>query len=157
MSLALFDPERIHAALFARLSDRLGKQIRKATRIDADLTKFSISDHPVMFVYGADGEAIYNGSLPPEWILRSGVTFFVQTAPNDKSAPETALHALLKQTQIALAVQRTAGEVNADYDGTTLGGLVQYCRITRYALHEGAGESQIAITIHIEMQAIPIP
>jgi hypothetical protein len=154
--MAAFDREAIYAALYARLQSSLGATITTYSRQVLDLDEMPATQQPALLSLATDDDPDYGqpDGLPPRWYLGALVVIYLRAQPDEAAGPETKLNGFIKAIETALLAVPGEG-VPLEY-ATTLGGLVEWCRISgKIERHPGVRGDQAAVLIPLQMLKLP--
>lgn len=160
------DREAIFDALFTRISTIPG--IRTASRKFLPLDQVEPSAQPALFLAKGGETPKQRRGLPTVWTLEATIYLYCRNDADPKAGPSVQLNRLLREIEGALemspeefaALERNPAipddqfrEIQANPQGTTLGGLCSHCWIAgTIETDEGTLGDQAVAAIPIEIQ-----
>lgn len=152
--MAALDRDAILQALFARLENELAGDVKTFTRrleVYANTPRL-----PALLLISESHQAQTDLGMPPIWRMSAEVDIYLETLEADTS-PETRLNAIVQKLEEAL--ERDPAEARpawgGDERGTSLGGLVSSCVVTRVDISQGteSGQGEAVVMLSITAPA----
>jgi len=144
----MINREAIYQALFDLVKDLPGfVTTSRRARLAKDV---AAEEQPALFVEEGPGETvqIQAQGLPAKHFLHVDLGFYARLNEDRNAAPGSILNPLIDAIEAAL-------EPEADQENQTLGGRVEYCRITgKIEKNEGLLDGQASVVIPVEILAV---